>query len=59
MSNENQAKRTDRVLDLLTNPLTRYILSVLAGVNPGKFIGEIDSQIDIVADEEDESYAEV
>jgi len=55
VSNENQKAGIDSILDLLTKPLTRYILSVLAGVNPGKFRGELDSQNDVIADEIDES----
>ena len=51
VSNENQVEKTDHVLDLLTKPLTRYILSVLAGVNPGKYKGEMDAQNDEITDE--------
>ena len=37
MNNEDQTKAIDKVLNLLTKPLNRYILSVLAGVEPGVF----------------------
>jgi hypothetical protein len=37
MSNEDRAEAIDKVLDLLTKPLNRYILSVLAGADPGVF----------------------
>ena len=37
MNNEDQTKAIDKVLNLLTKPLNRYILSVLAGVDPGVF----------------------
>ncbi len=37
MSNKDKATDIDNVLDLLSKPLSRYILSVLAGVNPGVF----------------------
>ena len=37
MNNEDQPKAIDKVLNLLTKPLNRYILSVLAGVDPGVF----------------------
>ena len=51
VSSEDQIEKTDQVLELLTKPLTRYILSVLAGVNPGKFKGEMDAQNDEITDE--------
>lgn len=37
MNNEDQTNAIDKVLDLLTKPLNRYILTVLAGVDPGVF----------------------
>jgi len=37
MNNEDKAETIDKVLDLLTKPLNRYILSVLASVDPGVF----------------------
>ena len=37
MNNEDQTKAIDKVLNLLTKPLNRYILSVLAGVDAGVF----------------------
>ena len=44
MSNEEKAEEIDQVLDLLSKPISRYILSVLAGVDPGTFQGTIESQ---------------
>lgn len=42
MSGEKKSEDIDSILDLLSNPLTRYILSVLAGVDPGSFAGTIE-----------------
>ncbi len=42
MSSEKKSEDIDSLLDLLSNPLTRYILSVLAGVDPGSFTGTIE-----------------
>jgi len=39
MSSEDRAKQVDELLELLSKPLTRYILSVLVGVDPGVFAG--------------------
>ena len=52
MSNEEKREEIDHVLDLLTKPLNRYILSVLAGVNPGSYKGPIDVQDDAIIDDE-------
>lgn len=49
MSNEDKTEGVDQVLDLLSEPLSRYILSVLAGVDPGAFTGSLEIQ-----EEEDE-----
>ncbi|MFW9932754.1 MAG: hypothetical protein ACFFDR_08860 [Candidatus Thorarchaeota archaeon] len=46
MSNEEKAEGIDNVLDLLSKPLSRYILSVLAGVDPGTFKGKIQEHDD-------------
>ena len=54
MSNEEQVEELDNVLDVLSKPLSRYILSVLAGVNPGTFTGVIDAQNEYSEDETDE-----
>jgi hypothetical protein len=54
VSNEEQGEEIDHVLDVLSKPLSRYILSVLAGVNPGTFTGVIDSQNEYSEDETDE-----
>lgn len=37
MSDEDQDNNIDDVLDLLSKPLSRYILAVLAGIDPGSF----------------------
>lgn len=42
VSNEDMTEGVDQVLDLLSEPLSRYILSVLAGVDPGTFTGTIE-----------------
>ena len=55
MSNEDTPEEVDRVLELLSNPLSRYILSVLAGVNPGTYTGEIAAQEDFSQDDIDQS----
>lgn len=44
MSSEEKTAAIDHVLDLLSKPLSRYILSVLAGIDPGAFKGKIDRQ---------------
>jgi hypothetical protein len=37
MSDEDSSERVEDVLEVLSNPLSRYILSVLAGVDPGVY----------------------
>ena len=54
MSNKDQNEKIDHILDLLSKPLSRYVLSVLAGVDPGEFTGEKNSQNDNNDDEIDE-----
>jgi len=44
MSSEDKIEEVDRVLDLLSRPLSRFILSVLAGVDPGTFTGTLEIQ---------------
>ncbi|MHA1944116.1 MAG: hypothetical protein ACW96M_06945 [Candidatus Thorarchaeota archaeon] len=44
MSSEDKTEGVDHVLDLLSKPLSRYILSVLAGVDPGTFAGILEIQ---------------
>jgi len=56
MSSEDKIEELDRVLDLLSKPLSRYILSVLAGVDPGTFTGTIQVQDDFVAADEDKPH---
>ncbi|MGY5853071.1 MAG: hypothetical protein RTU92_05850 [Candidatus Thorarchaeota archaeon] len=43
MSSEEPKESIDEVLDLLSKPLSRYILSVLAGVDPGVFTGSLET----------------
>ena len=38
----NSEEKVDDVLDVLTKPLSRYILSVLAGVDPGLYKGPLE-----------------
>jgi hypothetical protein len=47
VNNEDQSEKIDHLLDVLSKPLNRYILSVLAGVNPGTIKGSIPSQAEI------------
>lgn len=51
MSNEDSSEHVDDVLEILANPLSRYILSVLAGVDPGVY--KVSTE-DIETDEESE-----
>ena len=37
MSNEDIDKRLNNILTILSKPLSRYILAVLAGMDPGVF----------------------
>ena len=37
MNSKKEPAKIDDILELLSKPLTRYILSVLAGVDPGIF----------------------
>lgn len=43
MSNDEKVEEIDHVLDLLSKPISRYILSVLAGVDPGTFKGNLEN----------------
>jgi len=56
MSSDDKLEEIDHVLDLLSKPLSRYILSVLAGVDPGTFAGTIEIQEDFVVDDEDKPH---
>jgi hypothetical protein len=51
VTTDNEAKGIDRVLDLLSKPLSRYILSVLAGIDPGTFEGCIETPDESKSDE--------
>ncbi|MDF1537934.1 MAG: hypothetical protein P1Q69_03435 [Candidatus Thorarchaeota archaeon] len=42
MSNEDQTNDVDNVLELLAKPLSKYVLSVLAGVDPGRYKGSLE-----------------
>lgn len=52
MSSEERAKQVDELLELLSKPLTRYILSVLAGVDPGAFVGPSEDPQNTTQDRE-------
>ncbi len=52
MSNEGPAEKIDRILDLLSRTLSRYILSVLAGVDPGEFVDLDEDSSDSPMDRE-------
>ena len=56
MSNEDQAEAINKVLDLLTKPLNRYILSVLVGVDPGVFAENDENHADDVHSEKDGNH---
>jgi hypothetical protein len=45
MSNKARDENLDDLLDLLSKPLSRYILSVLAGVDPGAFHESVESSV--------------
>ncbi len=55
MSSDVKSGELDRVLDLLSKPLSRYILSVLAGVDPGTFTETTEVQDNFVVDDEDKT----
>lgn len=44
MSEEEKNEKIDKVLKVLSKPVSKRILTTLAGVDPGKFEGEINSQ---------------
>lgn len=44
MSSDAKIEGIDHVLDLLSKPLSRYILLVLAGVDPVAFKGPLEIQ---------------
>ncbi|MFW9801677.1 MAG: hypothetical protein ACFFFC_03455 [Candidatus Thorarchaeota archaeon] len=52
MSNNESGEHIDDVLEILTNPLSRYILSVLAGIDPGVYTAPIDAIDDEAMEEE-------
>ncbi len=51
MNSEDKAAEVDRVLNLLSRPLSRYILSVLAGVDPGTFVGPMETKDETLIDD--------
>ncbi len=56
MSDEDQDKNIDDVLELLSKPLSRYILAILAGVDPGSFKGSLNGDNNDHPDEADASF---
>lgn len=51
MSSDESTEEIDTILDILSKPLSRFILSVLVGKDPGVFKGSID----ITEDDVDEA----
>jgi hypothetical protein len=43
MNSNESSEEIDHILDVLSKPLNRFILSVLAGVDPGPIKGKIES----------------
>ena len=58
MSSDEQSERLDQLLELLSKPLTRYILSVIAGVDPGIYIDTTEDNQVQTQDENNDSVAE-
>ncbi|MFW9890405.1 MAG: hypothetical protein ACFFER_19685 [Candidatus Thorarchaeota archaeon] len=52
MSNNESSEHIDNLLEILSNPLSRYILSVVAGVDPGVYTAPVDS-IDVEVEEDE------
>jgi len=44
LSEENKNEKIDKVLKILSKPVSKHILETLAGVNPGNFKGKINPQ---------------
>ena len=44
MSEEDKNEKIDKVLEILSKPVSKRILTTLAGVDTGKFEGEINPQ---------------
>lgn len=55
MNSEDKAAELDRVLDLLSKSLSRCILYVLAGVDPGTFTGPIEIKDETLTDDADKN----
>lgn len=53
MSNNESREHIDYLLEILSNPLSRYILSVVAGADPGVYTAPVDSIDDEVNEEEE------
>jgi hypothetical protein len=51
MSSQEEKPDVDHVLNLLTRPLSRHILPVLAGVDPGASAEAIETKDDILNDD--------
>jgi hypothetical protein len=52
MSSNESGENIDDMLEILSNPLSRYILSVLAGVDPGVYTASTDTSDEGVTEEE-------
>ncbi len=46
MSNDSQTEDIDHVLELLSRPLSKYVLAVLAGIDPGVYKGPLEIDIE-------------
>lgn len=44
MSEKNQNEKIDKMLEVLSIPISWHILAILTGVNPGEFEGKINSK---------------
>ena len=42
MHSDENIEKMDRILKLLSKPLTRYLLAILAGVDPGVYTETIE-----------------
>jgi hypothetical protein len=56
MSNNESGEHIDDVLEILSNPLTRYILSVLAGVDPGVYTEPVENNMNNGKDTEQSDF---
>jgi hypothetical protein len=55
VNSEDKTAELDRVLSILSRPLSRYILSVLAGVDPGTFAEPLEIENETLIDHTDKN----